>query len=93
MARAIVFNGTKLELVQKEVSKPTPGHVVVRITIRPLLHVDLFRRHSAFKAIGKPIVPGYEGFGIVHSVRILTHLALLLNVMSICMKVMAMGLT
>ena len=77
MARAIVYNGTKLELVQKEVPEPTPGHVVVQITIRPLLHVDLIRRHRVFQAIGKPIVPGYEGFGIVHSVSILTHFALL----------------
>ena len=73
MARAIVFNGTNLELVQKEVPEPAPGHVVVRITIRPILYVDLIRHAHIFEAIGKPVVPGYEGFGIVHSVRILTH--------------------
>ena len=75
MARAIVFNGQKLELVTKEVPKPTPGHVVVRITIRPLLIADVYFRDHILQAIGKPIVPGFEGFGIVHSVRLLTPFA------------------
>ena len=75
MARAIVFNGEKLELVTKAVPEPAPGHVVVRITIRPLLPVDLLFRDQVFQALGKPIVPGYEGFGIVHSVRLLTPFA------------------
>ena len=73
MARAIVFNGINFELVKKEAPKPRPGHVVVRITIRPLFHADVYFHHQAFQANGKPIVPGYEGFGIVHSVLLLTH--------------------
>ena len=73
MARAIVFNGTNFELVKKEVPKPKPRHVVVRMTIRPLLYVDLFFNNRVFQATGKPIIPGYEGFGIVHSVFLLTH--------------------
>jgi len=73
MARAIVFNGTNFELVKKEVPKPRAGHVVVRITIRPLLYVDVLLHHQVFQALGKPIVPGYEGFGIVHSVLLITH--------------------
>ena len=75
MARAIVFNGQKMELVTKEVPKPTPGHVVVRITIRPILIVDVALLDQVLKAIGKPIVPGWEGFGIVHSVRLFTPFA------------------
>ena len=91
MARAIVFNGTNFELVKKAVPKPRPGHVVVRITIRPLLHADLILLHYVFD--GKPIVPGYEGFGLVHSVLLLTHFCTkLLKLLRIlmCMKFMAM---
>ena len=73
MARAIVFNGTNFELVKKEVPNPRPRHVVVRITIRPLLYADLYLRQRIFQADGKPIVVGYEGFGIVHSVPLITH--------------------
>jgi NADPH:quinone reductase-like Zn-dependent oxidoreductase len=68
MARAIVFNGANFELVKKEVPKPRLGHVVVRITIRPILPADLYLHHQVFQENGKPIVPGYEGFGIVHSI-------------------------
>ena len=75
MARAIVFNGQKLELVTKEVPEPTPGHVVVRITIRPLFRTDLYFGHQVIKAVEKPIVLGYKGFRIIHSIILLTLFA------------------
>ena len=70
MARAIVYNhyGTNLKLMENEVPEPTHGHVVVQTTIRPVLPVDLYFSHQVFREVLQPIVLGYAGFEIVHSV-------------------------
>ncbi|CAK9237096.1 unnamed protein product [Sphagnum troendelagicum] len=52
-----------LALVTKPVPKAEPGHVVVRITLRPVNPADLFNISSNTLRI-----PGSEGFGIVHEV-------------------------
>ncbi|CAK9882961.1 unnamed protein product [Sphagnum jensenii] len=52
-----------LALVTKPVPKAEPGHVVVRITLRPVNPADLFYISSNTLRI-----PGSEGFGIVHEV-------------------------
>ncbi|CAK9882957.1 unnamed protein product [Sphagnum jensenii] len=52
-----------LALVTKPVPKAEPGHVVVRITLRPVNPTDLISINSNTLRI-----PGSEGFGIVHEV-------------------------
>ncbi|KAH8944631.1 hypothetical protein BDL97_13G122000 [Sphagnum fallax] len=52
-----------LALVTKPVPKAEPGHVVVRITLRPVHPYDLFSISS-----NRLRIPGSEGFGIVHEV-------------------------
>jgi hypothetical protein len=52
-----------LALVTKPVPKAEPGHVVVRITLRPVHPADLLSISSNGMRI-----PGFEGFGIVHEV-------------------------
>ncbi|CAK9214360.1 unnamed protein product [Sphagnum troendelagicum] len=52
-----------LALVTKPVPKAEPGHVVVRITLRPVNPADLFYISS-----NEMRIPGSEGFGIVHEV-------------------------
>ncbi|KAH9552104.1 hypothetical protein CY35_09G046200 [Sphagnum magellanicum] len=52
-----------LALVTKPVPKVKPGHVVVRITLRPVNPTDLVSISS-----NKLRIPGSEGFGIVHEV-------------------------
>ncbi len=52
-----------LALVTKPVPKAEPGHVVVRITLRPVNHSDLI-----FISSNRLRIPGSEGFGIVHEV-------------------------
>ncbi|CAK9882962.1 unnamed protein product [Sphagnum jensenii] len=52
-----------LALVTKPVPKAEPGHVVVRITLRPVNPTDLISISSNGLRI-----PGSEGFGIVHEV-------------------------
>jgi hypothetical protein len=53
-----------LALVTKPVPKAEPGHVVVRITLRPVNPGDLM----SIRSNSLPI-PGSEGFGIVHEVK------------------------
>ncbi|CAK9278515.1 unnamed protein product [Sphagnum jensenii] len=54
-----------LALVTKPVPKAEAGHVVVQITLRPVLLVDLMHiRHGA----NGFFTPGAEGFGIVHDI-------------------------
>ncbi len=53
-----------LALVTKPVPKAEPGHVVVRITLRPVNPADLFLISS-----NEMRIPGSEGFGIVHEVK------------------------
>ncbi|KAH8952098.1 hypothetical protein BDL97_09G067100 [Sphagnum fallax] len=52
-----------LALVTKPVPKAEPGHVVVRITLRPVNPTDLISISS-----NRLRIPGSEGFGIVHEV-------------------------
>ncbi|CAM6036810.1 unnamed protein product [Sphagnum compactum] len=52
-----------LALVTKPVPKAEPGHVVVRITLRPVNPTDLISISSNSLRI-----PGSEGFGVVHEV-------------------------
>ncbi len=53
-----------LALVTKPVPKAEPGHVVVRITLRPVNPTDLNSINS-----NRLRIPGSEGFGIVHEVK------------------------
>ncbi len=53
-----------LALVTKPVPKAEPGHVVVRITLRPVNPTDLNSIRS-----NRLRIPGSEGFGIVHEVK------------------------
>ncbi len=53
-----------LALVTKPVPKAEPGHVVVRITLRPVNPTDLISISS-----NRLRIPGSEGFGIVHEVK------------------------
>jgi NADPH:quinone reductase-like Zn-dependent oxidoreductase len=56
-----------LALVTKPVPKAEAGHVVVQITLRPILPFDLM---CIRQGANKVFTPGAEGFGIVHDVRI-----------------------
>jgi hypothetical protein len=53
-----------LALVTKPVPKAEPGHVVVRITLRPVNPTDLLSISS-----NRLRIPGSEGFGIIHEVK------------------------
>ncbi|KAJ7550741.1 hypothetical protein O6H91_07G115500 [Diphasiastrum complanatum] len=77
MARAIrqvKFGGGEavevLKLEQCHIPQPAPGHVVVRMTLRPINPVDLMLVRNSRLALlhqekGKVVI-GSEGFGIVH---------------------------
>lgn len=54
-----------LKLVTKPIPKPSPGQVVVHITLRPINPTDYFSVRGGGNVNG---TPGAEGFGIVHEV-------------------------
>jgi NADPH:quinone reductase-like Zn-dependent oxidoreductase len=63
-----------LALVTRPVPKAEPGHVVVRITLRPVNPTDLISISSNTLRIpgvssNRLRIPGSEGFGIVHEVK------------------------
>jgi hypothetical protein len=60
-----------LALVTKPVPKAEAGHVVVQITLRPILPFDLMCIRQGANGF---FTPGAEGFGIVHDVRIISIL-------------------
>lgn len=61
---------SSLKLITKPIPKAEPGHVVVRITLRPVNPTDLvgIRTGRAARGVEGPATPGSEGFGTVHAV-------------------------
>jgi NADPH:quinone reductase-like Zn-dependent oxidoreductase len=61
--------GDVLKVVNKEIQRPSTGEVLVRMKIRPINPSDLIPITGAYShRISLPIVPGYEGIGIVEEV-------------------------
>jgi len=54
-----------LKLVTKPIPKPSPGQVVVHVTLRPINPTDYLSIRKGSTVNG---TPGSEGFGIVHAV-------------------------
>lgn len=61
---------SSLKLITKPIPNAEPGHVVVRITLRPVNPTDVvgIRTGRAARGVEGPAIPGSEGFGIVHAV-------------------------
>lgn len=61
---------SSLKLITKPIPKAESGHVVVRITLRPVNPTDLIgiRTGRIVKGIEGLATPGSEGFGVVHEV-------------------------
>ena len=74
MYRAIVqdgFNNDEPESTLKVVEDAEPGHIVVQIKLRPINPTDLIaiRTGRFAEYTNQPIVPGSEGYGIIHKVN------------------------
>lgn len=76
MARAVVYANGELKVVTRAVPEPAdPKQVVVRLLLRPLHRsYELNEAARVSSRIQEPAVPGYEGVGVVHSVRTKMHL-------------------
>ena len=77
MHRAIVQDGFNneepegtLKLVEIPIPDAEPGHIVVQIKLRPVNPTDLIaiRTGRIAQYTNQPIVPGSEGYGIIHKV-------------------------
>ena len=78
MYKAIVQDGfnnkepeSTLKLVERPIPDAEPGHIVVQIKLRPINPVDLnsIRTGRFAQYTNQPIVPGSEGYGIIHKVN------------------------
>ena len=78
MYRAIVQDGfnneepeSTLKVVERSIPDAKPGHVVVQIILRPINPTDLvaIRTGRFARYTNQPIVPGSEGYGIIHKVN------------------------
>ena len=83
MYKAIVQDGfnnkepeSTLKLVERPIPDAEPGHIVVQIKLRPINPVDLnsIRTGRFAQYTNQPIVPGSEGYGIIHKVKFLKNL-------------------
>jgi D-arabinose 1-dehydrogenase-like Zn-dependent alcohol dehydrogenase len=55
--------GAPLELVEREVSEPGPGHVRIKVEACGICHSDAFVKDGTFPGIRYPAVPGHEVAG------------------------------
>ena len=78
MYRAIVQDGfnneepeNTLKVVETSIPDAKPGHIVVQIKLRPINPTDLvaIRTGRFVRYTNQPIVPGSEGYGIIHKVN------------------------
>ncbi len=60
--------GGPLELVEREIPKPQPGQVRIKVQACGICHSDTFVKNGAFPNIEYPRIPGHEVAGIVDAV-------------------------
>lgn len=60
--------GGPLELVEREIPKPQPGQVRIKVQACGICHSDTFVKNGAFPNMEYPRVPGHEVAGVVDAV-------------------------
>jgi propanol-preferring alcohol dehydrogenase len=67
MKAAVVTQfGQPLEVQDRPIPEPTPGHVLVRLDASGLCHTDIHAAHGDWPVKPQPpFIPGHEGVGIV----------------------------
>src|SRR6201997_1343220 len=57
--------GADFQIVEREIPKPGPGHVLIKVQACGVCHSDLFTKEGAWPGIQYPRVPGHEVAGII----------------------------
>ena len=60
--------GAEYEIVEREIPKPAPGHVRIKVQACGVCHSDVFVKEGGWPGIQYPRVPGHEVAGIVDEV-------------------------
>lgn len=57
-----------LEIVERDIPEPTPGHVRIKVEACGICHSDVFTAEGLFPGIEYPRVPGHEVVGTIDAV-------------------------
>jgi D-arabinose 1-dehydrogenase-like Zn-dependent alcohol dehydrogenase len=57
--------GGDFEIVEREVPKPGPGHVLIKVQACGVCHSDVLTKEGAWPGIQYPRVPGHEVAGVI----------------------------
>src|ERR1700758_3248338 len=57
--------GADFQIVEREIPKPGPGHVLIKVQACGVCHSDLFTKEGAWPGIQYPRVPGHEVAGVI----------------------------
>jgi D-arabinose 1-dehydrogenase-like Zn-dependent alcohol dehydrogenase len=60
--------GADFELVEREIPKPSPGHVRIRVQACGVCHSDVVTKDGLLPGISYPRVPGHEIAGVIDEV-------------------------
>src|ERR1700746_857508 len=57
--------GADFQIVEREIPKPGPGHVLIKVQACGVCHSDMFTKEGAWPGIQYPRVPGHEIAGVI----------------------------
>lgn len=57
--------GADFEIVEREIPKPGPGQVLIKVQACGVCHSDMFTKEGAWPGIEYPRVPGHEVAGVI----------------------------
>ena len=60
--------GGDLEIVERDVPQPGPGHVRIRVLACGVCHSDSFTKDGLYPGISYPRVPGHEAAGVIDEI-------------------------
>jgi len=60
--------GAEYQIVEREIPKPTAGHVRIRVQACGVCHSDVFVKEGSWPGIQYPRVPGHEVAGVIDEV-------------------------
>ncbi|HYL86055.1 MAG TPA: alcohol dehydrogenase [Candidatus Angelobacter sp.] len=64
-AAQITKAGGDFEIVEREIPKPGPGHVLIKVQACGVCHSDVLTKEGAWPGIQYPRVPGHEVAGLI----------------------------
>src|SRR6266480_6990702 len=58
-------SGADFQIVEREIPKPSVGHVLIKVQACGVCHSDMFTKEGAWPGIQYPRVPGHEVAGVI----------------------------